>query len=64
MLNYNVGGDGIKAWRDLEVGAKYRIGAGVYRFQMPAYGSAGAGTGSGRHESGTRVAVIGTDGEE
>ena len=33
MLNYNVGGDGIKAGRDLEVGATYRIGAGAYRFR-------------------------------
>ena len=36
------------------------IMAGVYRFLVSEYASAGAGTGSGRHESGTRPAVIGT----
>ena len=64
MLSYNAGGEGIKAGRDLELGATYRIGAGAYRFQMPAYGSAGAGTGSGGHESGTRATVSVRDDDE
>lgn len=46
MSCYNFGGDGIKAGRDLKAGSMnrimagmYRNGAGMYRFQVPAYAS-------------------------